>query len=129
MRTKVKDNLLYTKEHEWVQNIEPNIFVVGITDHAQCELGDIVFIELPKIGKQVQKGKALGVVESVKAVSDIYAPIDGEIIDINETLSSQPEKLNQNPYETWIVKIRASTTTSSLLDAKTYHDYLNTLES
>ena len=98
----------YTKEHEWVR-AEGGIGVIGITDHAQKELGDIVYVDLPKVGARAEKGKALGSVESVKAVSDIFAPISGEIIEVNELLTAAPEKLNDDPHgDAWLVKIRMS---------------------
>src|SRR5947209_8893146 len=102
-------NLHYTKEHEWVR-VEQDIGVIGITDHAQKELGDIVYVDLPRVGTNVEQGKSLGSVESVKAVSEIYAPVSGEIIEINDALSTAPEKLNEDPHGgAWLVKIRLST--------------------
>ncbi len=98
----------YTKEHEWVR-AEGEIGVIGITDHAQKELGDIVYVDLPKVGARAEKGKAVGSVESVKAVSDIFAPVSGEIVEINELLTTAPEKLNDDPHgDAWLVKIRMS---------------------
>lgn len=97
------DQYKYTKEHEWVA---PD-GTVGITDHAQKELGDIVYVDLPKPGTAVETGKSFGSVESVKAVSDIYSPVDGEISEVNETLTSAPEKLNEDPHAAaWLVKIK-----------------------
>src|ERR1700689_4899023 len=102
------ENLRYTKEHEWTR-AEGGVAVIGITHHAQNELGDIVYVDLPKVGAQVELGKSLGSVESVKAVSDIYSPVSGEVIEVNETLSQSPEKLNQDPHgAAWLVKIRMS---------------------
>jgi len=101
--------------------------VVGITHHAQEELGDIVYVDLPKIGAQVEQGKSLGSVESVKAVSDIYSPVSGEIIEVNESLGSSPEKLNQDPHgAAWLVKIRLSAPDqmTSLLSAADYQAYV-----
>lgn len=115
----------YTKEHEWVR-VEGDVGVVGITDHAQKELGDIVYVDLPKIGATVEKGKALGSVESVKAVSDVYAPVSGEIIEINDVLTTAPEKLNEDPHgEAWLVKIRMSDAgeMGGLLGAAEYQAY------
>src|SRR5947207_97828 len=101
-------NLHYTKEHEWVRVAE-DIAVVGITDHAQKELGDIVYVELAKVGSTVEQGKSLGSVESVKAVSEIYAPVSGEVIEVNDALSTAPEKLNEDPHgAAWLVKVRLS---------------------
>src|ERR1700690_3118115 len=96
----------YTKEHEWVR-VEGNVATIGITDHAQHELGDIVYVDLPKVGASAEAGKTFGSVESVKAVSDIYAPVSGEIIEINEGLSTAPEKLNTDPHgAAWLIKVR-----------------------
>jgi len=116
----------YTKEHEWVR-VEGDIGTVGLTFHAQKELGDIVYVELPKAGAQVVQGKALGSVESVKAVSDIYAPVSGEVIEVNETLGQAPEKLNQDPHgAAWLVKIRLSAPEElgQLLSAADYESYI-----
>jgi len=112
----------YTKEHEWV-HAEGDIGTAGITDHAQKELGDIVYVDLPKVGVSVEKGKALGSVESVKAVSDVYAPVSGEIVEVNELLATAPEKLNESPHgEAWLVKIRM-TDPSELNDLMSAEDY------
>jgi glycine cleavage system H protein len=104
----VPTNLKYSKSHEWVR-VEGDIAVVGISDHAQHELTDIVYVELPQIGERVEAGKECAVVESVKAASDIYAPVTGEITEINEQLTSAPEWLNQDPYgKAWLFKLRMS---------------------
>lgn len=119
-------NLHYTKEHEWVR-LEQDIGVVGITDHAQKELGDIVYVDLPKVGSNVEQGKSLGSVESVKAVSDIYAPVSGEVIEINDELATAPEKLNEDPHgAAWLVKIRLSKPDEikQLLPANEYEAYV-----
>ncbi len=116
----------YTKEHEWVR-AEGEIGTVGITFHAQKELGDIVYVDLPKLGTQVAQGKTLGSVESVKAVSDIYSPVTGEVIEVNQALAEAPEKLNQDPHgEAWLVKIRmtAPEEVSQLLSAADYETYI-----
>ena len=100
------DNYRYTKEHEWVR-VDDGIATMGITDHAQHELGDIVYVDLPKPGSNVEKGKALGTVESVKAVSEIFSPATGEVTEINGALADAPEKLNEDPHgDAWLVKIR-----------------------
>jgi glycine cleavage system H protein len=119
-------NFRYTKEHEWV-HVEGDVGVMGITDHAQKELGDIVYVDMPKAGSPVEKGKTLGSVESVKAVSDIYAPVSGEIIEINEALTTAPEKINEDPHgAAWLVKIRLSNPAEiqQLLTADDYQKYL-----
>ena len=120
------DNFRYTKEHEWVL-VEGDTATVGITDHAQQELGDIVYVDLPKTLTRVEAGKPLGSVESVKAVSDIFAPVGGEVTAINESLAEAPEKLNQDPHgEAWLVKIRMSAPAEldDLLDAAAYQAYI-----
>jgi len=119
-------NFRYTKEHEWVR-AEGDIGTIGITDHAQNELGDIVYVDLPKVGARLEQGKTLGSVESVKAVSDIYAPVSGEVVEINEALSTAPEKLNEDPHgAAWLVKIRLSAPdeVTRLLSAEDYQKYI-----
>jgi len=97
----------YSKSHEWVK-ISGNVAVVGITDHAQTALGDITFVELPVIGKQLEAGKECGVIESVKAASDLFAPISGEVVETNTALGKAPEKINKSPYEDgWLFKLKA----------------------
>jgi glycine cleavage system H protein len=116
----------YTKEHEWV-NLEAGVGTVGITFHAQKELGDIVYIDLPKPGAAVEQGKPIGSVESVKAVSDIYSPVSGEVIEVNESLMQSPEKLNEDPHgAAWIVRIRLSSQEemNGLLTAAGYQEYI-----
>ena len=116
----------YTKEHEWVK-VEGDAGVVGITDHAQKELGDIVYVDLPKPGAKVEKGKSLGSVESVKAVSDIYSPVSGEVVAINDSLTTAPEKLNEDPHgAAWLVKVRLSAPDEikQLLSASDYQTYI-----
>jgi glycine cleavage system H protein len=120
------DNFRYTKEHEWVL-AEGDTASVGITDHAQSELGDIVYVDLPKVGSKVEAGKSLGSVESVKAVSDIYSPISGEVVAVNELLATAPEKLNSDPHgEAWLVKVKMSSPgeVANLLSAADYHSYI-----
>ncbi len=120
------EQLRYTKEHEWV-GLEGDVATVGITDHAQQELGDIVYVELPKVGTKVEKTKTLGSVESVKAVSDIYSPVSGEVVEVNEALAETPEKINQDPHgEAWLVKIRvtAPSEVGDLLNAAAYEAYI-----
>ena len=119
-------NFRYTREHEWVR-VDGNTGTVGITDHAQQELGDIVFVDLPKTGTRVEQGATLGSVESVKAVSDLYAPVSGEVIEINQALATTPENLNTDPHgEAWLVKIRLSATKEleRLLSAADYQAYI-----
>lgn len=119
------ENFRYTKEHEWVR-VEGDVGTVGITFHAQKELGDIVFVDLPKVGTMLEQGKALGAVESVKAASDLFSPVSGEVIEVNDTLTTAPEKLNADPHgEAWLVKIRmtAPGETAQLLSAVEYEAY------
>jgi glycine cleavage system H protein len=104
----VPEELQYTKTHEWVRR-EDDIATVGITEHAQDELGDVVFIELPEKGASFGVGDAFGTVESVKAVSDLYAPVGGEVVEVNEALNDSPEKINEEPYgDGWIIRLRVS---------------------
>jgi len=116
----------YTKEHEWVRAEGAN-GIVGITFHAQEELGDIVFVNLPKVGAKTEKGLAMGSVESVKAVSDIYSPVSGQITEVNELLATTPEKLNQDPHgEAWLVKLTLADPgeLNSLLSGAEYQSYV-----
>lgn len=120
------EELKYTEEHEWVM-VEEKLAIVGISDFAQDALGDVVFVELPEVGATVDAGKAFGVVESVKAVSDIYAPISGTVEEINEDLLDAPEIINTSPYEDgWMIKIRMDEVTDvdALMDAEAYQAYL-----
>jgi glycine cleavage system H protein len=100
-------NLKYTKEHEWIK-VDGDTGTIGITDHAQKALGDIVFVELPKLGAALTAGKSLGTVESVKAVSDIYAPASGTVAEVNQELATAPEKINSDPHGAWMVKVKLS---------------------
>ncbi|MDE3196761.1 MAG: glycine cleavage system protein GcvH [Acidobacteriota bacterium] len=116
----------YTKEHEWV-SLEGDTATVGITDHAQKELGDIVYVDLPKPGTTVEKGNTFGSVESVKAVSDIYAPVSGEVTEANETLADAPEKLNADPHgAAWLIKVRVANAEefSTLMSVADYEKYV-----
>ena len=120
------ENFRYTKEHEWVL-ADGDSATVGITDHAQEELGDIVYVDLPKAGSRVEAGKSLGSVESVKAVSDIYSPVSGEITEINAALADAPEKLNADPHgAAWLVKIHLSNPEEiqNLMSASDYQTYV-----
>lgn len=113
-------DLQYTKSHEWVRT-EDDTATIGVTDHAQDELGDVVFVELPSVGDTFNEGETFGTVESVKAVSDLYAPIGGEVVEANSVLEDSPEKINEDPYgEGWIVKLRTSGDSGDLLSAAEY---------
>src|SRR5437879_1437603 len=119
-------NFRYTKEHEWVL-VEGDTGTIGITDHAQKELGDIVYVDLPKSGSIAEQGKTIGSVESVKAVSDIYAPVSGEVVAVNELLTATPEKLNEDPHgAAWLFKIKLSAPeeVKQLLSAADYQSYV-----
>jgi glycine cleavage system H protein len=121
----VPESLRYTKEHEWVQEISPNKFRIGITDYAQAALGDIVYIQLPKIGAEVLANAVCGEVESTKSVSEIYAPITGKVILVNEKLDTNPETINSDPYGNgWIAEIEISTPSlqEELLSAADYQN-------
>ena len=122
------ENLRYTKEHEWVR-VEGDVGIIGITSHAQNEFGDIVYVDLPKAGAVIQQGKTIGSVESVKAVSDIYTPVSGEVVEVNGLLTESPETLNQDPYGTgWLVKIKLSEPgeAAKLLTAAEYQAFVGT---
>jgi glycine cleavage system H protein len=116
----IPNELSYTKEHEWVSSVDQT-FTMGITDYAQAALGDIVYVQLPKVGESVVAGKVCGEVESTKSVSDIYAPVTGTIVAINEALSNSPESINSDPYGAgWLAKIEVSAAPSDLLTAAQY---------
>jgi glycine cleavage system H protein len=119
-------NYRYTKEHEWI-NVEGGLATIGITDYAQHELGDVVFVELPKPGTKIEAGKSFGTVESVKAVSEIYAPAAGEVIEANGELQNTPEKINTDPHSAaWLIKVRLTNAAelSGLMDAPAYEAYV-----
>jgi glycine cleavage system H protein len=122
MTSEVRDDLKYTESHEWIK-LDGDNAKVGITDHAQSELTDIVFVELPEIGKEVKKGEELCVVESVKSVSEIYAPVSGKVIEVNKILEDSPEMINESPYDDgWLVKIQIKDKSEieSLLNSESY---------
>jgi glycine cleavage system H protein len=120
------ENFRYTKEHEWVL-VEGDQATIGITDHAQHELGDIVYVDLPKADTKLEQGKVLGSVESVKAVSDVYAPVSGTVMEINTTLADAPEKLNEDPHgAAWLVKLKLADAAEvqKLMTATDYQTYI-----
>lgn len=125
---KIIESLLYTRNHEWVR-IEGEEAFIGITDYAQHQMGDVVYVEAPEVDDEIEAEEALGVVESVKAASDIYAPISGTILEINEVLEDSPEYINEDPYEAYIVKVTIANKDelSELLNAEQYEAYLNEL--
>ncbi len=123
----IPSDLKYTRTHEWLRHEDDGTVTIGITDHAQGALGDLVFVEAPEAGREVKAGEACAVVESVKAASDVYSPLDGEVVAGNEALAGQPELLNTDPYGAgWIMKVRpaAAAETSALMDAKAYETTL-----
>jgi glycine cleavage system H protein len=115
----------YTKEHEWIK-VEGKVGIVGITHHAQEALGDIVFVELPKVGAEIQAGKTFGTVESVKAVSDLYAPASGVVTEVNPELTTAPEKINQDAHQAWMIKVQLKNPAdvNTLLSAADYEKFL-----
>ena len=122
----IPDNLLYTSEHEWIK-IDGKIATIGITDFAQSELGDIIFLEFPALNSVFNKGEIFGTIEAVKTVSDLYMPIDGEICEINDILNDNPEKVNEDPYESgWMVKIKIDKNVAldGLLNAEKYNQLI-----
>jgi len=122
-------DLTYTNEHEWLRQEEDGSITIGITDHAQGALGDLVYVELPEVGQDVESGGEMAVVESVKAASDVYAPISGSILAVNEVLSDDPEKINADPYgDGWIVRLKPSATDSDTMDPDAYQAFLDGLD-
>jgi glycine cleavage system H protein len=115
----IPHNLRYTKEHEWL-SVEDGTATVGITAFAAESLGDIVFVQLPEVGAAVTAGEVFGEVESTKSVSELYSPVDGEIVEINEAVSDHPEVINSDPYTGWLVKVRVRGDVPALLDATAY---------
>ncbi len=123
---KAPDDLLYSKEHEWIQR-ESDVATIGITEHAQKELGDVVFADLPEVGATFNANEAFGSVESVKAVSEVYMPVSGEVVETNESLLDAPEKINDDPYgEGWIIRIRLekSAELKALMSSQEYFKYV-----
>lgn len=123
----IPNGLRYTKEHEWVNIDSDGIATIGITDFAQNSLGDITFVQLPQEGEQVRKDDSFGVVESVKAVSDLYSPVTGRVVEVNQPLLNAPELLNDDPYnEGWMLKVEVTNAEEAedLMDAKAYKEYV-----
>jgi glycine cleavage system H protein len=114
-------DLKYTKDHEWVRSGDGDA-TVGITDYAQAQLGDVVFVELPAVGRTIKQGEVFGTIESVKAVSELYAPVSGEVVAVNDALSTSPESVNKDPHGAWLIKVKPSNAgeLGSLLDATAY---------
>ncbi|MCW4050570.1 MAG: glycine cleavage system protein GcvH [Candidatus Bathyarchaeota archaeon] len=127
---KVEEGFYYTKEHEWAK-VDGGMVLIGIDDYAQGQLHEIVYVELPDMDAEVGQGEALGAVESVKAVSDLYSPVAGKVVEVNESLLDSPEKINNDPYgEGWIVKVEPSSLDAdlgNLMDAAAYKEFMATL--
>jgi glycine cleavage system H protein len=124
------DHLKYTKEHEWAK-IEGNRVTIGITDHAQRALGDIVYVELPAVGRTLKTGETFGVVESIKAVSDLYSPVQGKVVEINQHLSDNPAQINQDPHgAAWMITLEMTDVASAqnLMSSADYSKYVNSLK-
>jgi glycine cleavage system H protein len=124
----VPDPLRYADSHEWIDASDPEAASVGISDHAQAELTDVVYLELPEVGRVVTKGEAIAVVESVKAANDIYSPVSGEVVAVNESLAEAPEPVNEDPYGSgWMFKIKLSDSSEldSLFDAASYREHIS----
>lgn len=119
----LREELLYSKSHEWVKE-EGEEMVIGLTDYAQSELGDLVFVNLPEEGDELTVGEAFADVESVKAVSDVYAPVAGTVSEINEELLDAPEKINEAPYEAWLVRVKDVTEKEALLSEEEYQAFV-----
>lgn len=124
-------DLLYTKDHEWLRREDDGSVTIGITDHAQSALGDLVYVELPEVGQDVDEGGDMAVVESVKAASDVYAPIGGSVVAVNDGLSDDPEKINTDPYgDGWIVRVQPSDgiDESALMSPDDYQQFIDELD-
>jgi glycine cleavage system H protein len=129
--TELPGDLLYTEEHEWLRQEEDGSVTIGITDHAQVALGDLVYVELPEVGQEIDAGGEMAVVESVKAASDVYAPIAGEVLEVNEVLADDPETINSDPYgDGWIVRMQPSDDLDedALMSPNDYQQFLDDLD-
>jgi len=122
-------DLTYTKEHEWLRQEEDGSVTIGITDHAQSALGDLVYVELPEVGQDLESGGEMAVVESVKAASDVYAPLGGTITHVNEALADDPEKINADPYgDGWIVRLQPSGEAEETMDPNAYQAFIDEID-
>ena len=121
----IKENCRYTKDHEWIRE-EGGLFLVGISHHAQDALGEVVYLELPDSGKDFSSHDTFGVVESIKAVSDLYCPVSGQVVEANKSLQNDPSQINSNPYDSWLIKIKIKNKSEfdTLMDAPAYKKYL-----
>lgn len=123
------EELKYSKSHEWVKILEDGTALIGLTDYAQDALGDLVFVNLPEVGDSVTAGEAFADVESVKAVSDVFAPVSGVVAAVNEDLLDAPERMNEDPYGAWLIRVENITDQEELLDAKAYIEFYENEES
>jgi len=122
-------DLTYTKEHEWLRQEEDGSITIGITDHAQTALGDLVYVELPEVGQDIENGGEMAVVESVKAASDVYAPIGGTVTQVNDALADDPEMINADPYgDGWIVRLQPSGDAGETMDPDAYQAFIDALD-
>jgi len=128
MANQIPGNLYYSKEHEWAK-IEGTTAIIGISDFAQSSLGDIVFVELPDVGRKLKLEESFGVVESIKSVSDLYSPFSGEVLEVNSDLVNSPEQINTSPYESWMIKMKLSNPkdVDSMMSASDYKNYCESL--
>lgn len=128
MSTEIPTDLQYTRDHEWIR-IEGDTATVGVTHHAQRELGDVVFVELPEVGAKFEASEPFGTIESVKAVSEAYMPVGGEVIEVNNTLIDDPELINTEPYDAgWLIKIRVAPGAAALMSADAYEKYVDEIK-
>ena len=127
--TELPGDLLYTEEHEWLRKEEDGSVTIGITEHAQAALGDLVYVELPEVGQELESGAEMAVVESVKAASDVYAPVSGEVLEVNEGLADDPEIINTDPYgEGWIVRVQPGDEGVDTMSPDEYQEFLDALD-
>jgi glycine cleavage system H protein len=127
--TELPGDLLYTEEHEWLRKEDDGSVTIGITEHAQEALGDLVYVELPEVGQDLDSGSEMAVVESVKAASDVYAPVSGEVLAVNEALADDPEVINSDPYgEGWIVRVRPGDDSVETMTPDEYQEFLDQLD-
>ena len=119
--SKVQEGLLYSESHEWVK-VEDGIAVIGVSDHAQAEMGEITYVDMPEVDDEVEKGESFGALESVKAASDLYSPVSGKVVEVNEELEDAPEKINEDAYASWIIKVEMADPAEldELMDASAY---------
>lgn len=120
--------LKYTKSHEWVKMTDDTRAMVGLTDYAQDALGDLVFVNLPEVGDEITAGEAFADVESVKAVSDVYSPVTGRVVEVNEALLDAPESINESPYDAWFVKVEDISGTEELMSGEEYEGFVKALD-